>query len=142
MLTYSRRCCWLHTFLISNKNTICLTPNSRFCLCAVVSLNSHSSSQNHVGIRAKTNAIESTLYLHCVRDDLGITSTKVKYCFPNNWNGEDEYKQHCPKPVVGYRSRVTLINLTHLTPSHISKDVVYENECCWVEVDAPFDTAF
>ena len=124
------------------KNTICLTHNSRYYLCAVVSLNSHSSSQSHFGIRAKGNAIESTLEFHCVKDHLSIMSTKVKYFVPNYWNGVDEYKQHCPKPVVGYLSRAIRINLTHLTPSHISKDVVYEIECCWVEVDAPFDTGF
>ena len=100
------------------KNTICLTPNSRFYLCAVLSLNSHSSSQSHVGIRAKENATESTLYLHCVKDRLSIMSTKVKYFVPNYWNGVDENKTHCPEPVVGYLSRVIRINLTHLTPSH------------------------
>ena len=96
------------------KNDICLKPNSRFYLCAVVSLNSHSSSQSHVGI-----AIDSTLDLHCVKDHLTIMSTKVKYIFPNNWNGVDEYKQHCPKPVVGYLSRVTRINHTNDAFKHL-----------------------
>ena len=118
-MTYKRRCCWLHTFFFLIQNTICLTPNSRFYLCDVLSLNSHSSSQSHVGIRAKDNATESTLYLHCVKDRLSIMSIKVKYFVPNYWNGVDEYKQHCHKPVVGYISGVIRINFTHLTPSHI-----------------------